>query len=272
MAEEVKVKLHWLNGSRAQSILFLLEELQIPYELEIYHRQKSMLAPPELKKVHPLGKSPVITITAPGASEDIVLAETGFIVKYLCDHFSSGKTLVPQRWKDGREGKVGGETEEWMRYEYLLHYIEGSFMPTVVLNFILSGLKGNSVPFFVRPLTTLVANQAISMLVFPNMKRHFAMMEQLLETSPGGGSYICGRHLTGADIMLSYPLIAGKGGAFDSMGNWEKGSFQEAFPKLQAYIERLAEEPGWKRSVAKIEEIEGGFSILPTPGQPSARI
>jgi glutathione S-transferase len=128
------------------------------------------------------------------------------------------------------------------------------------------------VPFFVRPITTLIANQVIAMVVFPNMKRHFAMMEQFLETSPGGGNYMCGRNLTGADIMLSYPLIAGKDGAFDNMGRWEKGSFKETYPKLHAYIQRLAEEPGWKRSVDKIKEIEGSFSILPTPGQPSARI
>lgn len=127
-------------------------------------------------------------------------------------------------------------------------------------------------PFFVRPLTTLVANQVISMLVFPNMKRHFGMMEEFLEKSPGGGHYMCGRNLTGADIMLSYPLIAGKDGAFDAIGAWEKGSFAQTFPKLHAYIGRLAEEPGWKRSVDKIKEIEGGFSLLPTSGQTSARI
>ena len=141
MADEAKVKLHWLNGSRAQSILWLLEQLEIPYDLEIYHRQKNMLAPPELKKIHPLGKSPAITITAPGATEPVVLAETAFIVQYLCDHFPKGKTLVPPRWKDGQEGKVGGETEAWMRYQYLLYYIEGSFMFTMVLNFVLSGMQ-----------------------------------------------------------------------------------------------------------------------------------
>jgi glutathione S-transferase len=134
-------------------------------------------------------------------------------------------------------------------------------------------LKGNSVPFFVRPITTLLANQLIAMVVFPNMKRHFAMMEQFLETSFGDGSYICGRNLTGADIMLSYPLISGKSGPFDSIGAWEKGSFKETFPKLHAYSERLANESGWKKSVDKIKEMEGSFTILPTPGgQPSARI
>lgn len=128
-----------LNGSRAQSTLWLLEELQIPYELEIHRRQKNLLAPPELRKIHPLGKSPVVTVTPPGASEPIVLAESTFILQYLCDHFPRGKELVPQRWKDGQEGRVGGETEEWMRYQYLVYYIEGSFMFTMVMHFILGG-------------------------------------------------------------------------------------------------------------------------------------
>jgi len=105
-----------------------------------------MLAPPELKKIHPLGKSPVVTITAPGVSEPIVLAESAFIMQYLCDHFPKGKSLVPQRWKDGQEGKVGGETEEWLRYEYLMNYIEGSFMFTMVTNFILSGMRAVDAP------------------------------------------------------------------------------------------------------------------------------
>jgi glutathione S-transferase len=136
----------------------------------------------------------------------------------------------------------------------------------------LVGLGGSRVPFFIRPVTGFIANQIIGMLIFPNMKRHFTMMEQFLATSLGSGDYMCGRNLTSADIMLSYPLIAGKEGGFDTMGKWEKGSFQETFPRLHAYIGRLADHPGWKRSVDKIQEIDGGFSLLPTPGSPSARM
>jgi glutathione S-transferase len=112
-----------------------------------------MLAPRELKNVHPLGKSPAITVTSPNVPEPIVLAESAFIVQYLCDHFPKGKALVPQHWKDGREGKVGGETEEWMRYQYLMHYIEGSFMPTMVMSFILSGMQAPADPAMHRALT-----------------------------------------------------------------------------------------------------------------------
>lgn len=98
-----------------------------------------MLAPPELEKIHPLGKSPVVSITAPGSADPIVLAESSFIVEYLCEHFPNGKALIAKRWKDGQEGKIGGETDEWMRYQYLMYYAEGSFMSSMVTYFILSG-------------------------------------------------------------------------------------------------------------------------------------
>lgn len=111
----------------------------MPYEVQVYHRLPSMLAPPELEKVHPLGKSPVVTITAPGSSEPVVLAESGFIFQYLCEHYGKDSSLIPKRWKDGKEGQVLGETEAWMRYQYLMYYIEGSFMPNLVQYLILSG-------------------------------------------------------------------------------------------------------------------------------------
>lgn len=96
------------------------------------------MAPPELTKIHPLGKSPVVTVTPPGGGEPIVLAETAFVVQYLSEHFGDG-SLVPKRWKDGQEGKVGGETAEWMRYQYIMYYAEGSFMSMMTMYFIFDG-------------------------------------------------------------------------------------------------------------------------------------
>jgi glutathione S-transferase len=106
--------------------------------MEIYHRQSNKLAPPELTKIHPLGKSPVVTVTPAGGGEPIVLAETAFIVQYLCEHFGDG-SMVPKRWKEGQQGKVGGETEEWMRYQYIMYYAEGSFMSMMTMYFIFDG-------------------------------------------------------------------------------------------------------------------------------------
>ncbi|KAK3357344.1 hypothetical protein B0T25DRAFT_155356 [Lasiosphaeria hispida] len=259
-----KVVLHWLNGSRALATTWLLEELEIPYELDIHHRLPNAMAPPELEELHILGKSPVLSITPPGSSERIVLAESAFITQYLSDHFATGKTLVPTRWKDGQEGRVGGETESWMRYQYLLYYIEGSFMATMVHNVIFTGLKGPRIPFFIRPFTRLLANQLIAMLVIPNMKRHFALLERYLATSPDGGSYICGINLTSADILLSFRLLAfDEAGAFEEMWAWEKTPFKESYPKLQAYMELLSNEPGWKRALEKVTKIEGSCPLLP---------
>ena len=134
--------------SRAQRILWLLEELRLPYKLKTFKR-KNMLAPPELKEIHPLGKSPVITVASSAtAGKHLTIAESGNIIGYLIKHF--GTDLQPPQWKDGHEGDVGGETEEWLRYQYYLHYTEGSLMPLLV--FVLA--FRSSYPTFYSPRST----------------------------------------------------------------------------------------------------------------------
>lgn len=93
-----------------------------------------MFAPKELKEVHPLGKSPVITVLGPGQTEPRVIAESAAIIEYLCDHF--GKQLIPERYPAGSEGQVGAETEAWMRYRYFMHFAEGSMMPYLLIQLI----------------------------------------------------------------------------------------------------------------------------------------
>lgn len=125
-----------LEQSRSQSILWLLEELNLSYDLKTYKRGKDMLAPAALKDVHPLGKSPVISIESPATSKPLVLAESGVIVEYLCDYF--GERLVPKRYAEGKEGQVGGETESWLRYRYYMHYAEGSLMPLMLISLLVN--------------------------------------------------------------------------------------------------------------------------------------
>jgi glutathione S-transferase len=124
-----------LSQSRAHRILWLLEELKVDYELQIFKRGKDMLAPKELKEIHPLGKSPVLSVQAPNEPKPRVIAESAFIVEYLLDHY--GQNLIPQRYPTGKEGEVGEEKEEWMRYRYYMHYAEGSIMPLMVFALIL---------------------------------------------------------------------------------------------------------------------------------------
>jgi len=144
-----------LDGSRAQNILWLLEQLEVPYEIEIYHRDSVGLAPPELAKIHPLGKAPVLTITPPGGSEPVVLAEGPNIADYLTEHWGKDRNLAPQRWKEGQEGKILGETEAWMRYRYLLYFVEGTFFPYLLLYLIFNGEFSFVLSFLVTGLTNL---------------------------------------------------------------------------------------------------------------------
>lgn len=247
-SDKPTIKLYWLEQSRSQRILWLLEELKLPYEIEIHHRDPvTHFAPPELKKVHPLGKSPIITVTSPGSTEPVVLAESAFIVEYLLDHFSNGSTLLPKRYKEGQEGKVGCEAQEWLRFRYFLHYAEGSLMSFMLVALIAIQIK-TSAPFFVRPITNAIAGKIQSGFLEPNFATHYGFLEEQLETS--GGNYLCGPHLTGADIMLSFPLIA---------GGKRTGLSKEKFPKLAAYIERLENEPGYKKAADKIIELDGKF-------------
>ncbi|KAI1844093.1 hypothetical protein JX266_009766 [Neoarthrinium moseri] len=260
MAEEQKpkVKLYWLEQSRAQSILWLLEEFKIDYELELFHRNKeTRLAPPELTKIHPLGKSPVISVTPVGSDKPIVIAETGFIAQYLSEHFGQGTTLLPKRWKDGQEGKVGGETDEWMRWMYFLHYNEGSLMPTFILAMILGMMKSPKVPFFIRPITSLVVNNVMNSFVIPNVKKHLGFLESQLETSPG--DYLCGKNLTAADITISFALIAFQG-QFGQFGTWDTPP-DKLYPKLWAWISRMDAEPGFKKSAEAIKQIDDSYKV-----------
>lgn len=104
---------------------------------QIFHRNpKTHLANSDLKAIHALGKSPVLSITPADGDKPLLIAESGFIVEYLADHFGKETTLLPKRWREGSEGKVGGETEEWMRYKYFLHYAEGSLMGFLVLGLV----------------------------------------------------------------------------------------------------------------------------------------
>ncbi|GJC95083.1 glutathione S-transferase [Colletotrichum higginsianum] len=243
--QKPKVKLYWLEQSRAQNILWLLEELKVDYEVE-------------LAKIHPLGKSPVIDIFPTGSGESITLAESGYMTQYLCEHFGQDTNLIPKKWKDGQEGKLGGETEGYSRCQYLLHYVEGSLLPVLTLSLVIGALKSDNVPFFVRPITSVVANKIFSMMVFPNAKKHLALIDQMLETSPNGGKYLCGEHLSAADILLSFALIAAEP-RFDTLGSWPGGSARAAHPRVFEYIDRLKKEPGYERSAQKIREIDGKF-------------
>ncbi|PSK51780.1 Glutathione S-transferase 3 [Elsinoe australis] len=251
--EQPKVILYWLEKSRSQRILWLLEECNIPYEVKTYKRV-DRLAPPELKKIHPLGKSPIVSVQAPGQPEPLVIAESAFITEYLVDHF--GKHLAPARYKEGQDGKVGGETESWMRYRYYLHYSEGSLMSMLIARYLIGALTGPDVPFFIKPITRAIVGKMNSAFFDPNMKTNFEFLESQIASSPDGGEFLCGKELTGADIMMSFPLIAVR----DNMG---AGFDKSKYPKLMAYVARMEKLESYQKAIKKAEEASGGeYSVL----------
>jgi len=172
------ILVHHLNNSRSQRVLWLLEELGQPYEIVRYARDpKTMLAPAALKRIHPLGKSPVIQDGA------LLLAETGAIVEYLVARY--GPQLAPER-----------ESANYWRYVYWLHYAEGSAMPPLLLKLVLTKLGPLG-----WPALGFVARQ---------LKLHLDYLEGALAASP----WFAGPDFTAADIMMSFPLevAVGRGG------------------------------------------------------------
>ena len=165
---------HHLENSRSQRILWMLEELGLPYEVKRYERNKqTMLAPPELKQVHPLGKSPVID------DAGTVVAETGAIIEYLVEK------------ADGRLGPPP-HRDAVLRYRFFLHYAEGSLMPPLLVKLVLG-----RVPLFGKRAQARIQ---------PMIDVHLDYLEGEL----AGREWFVGDQLTAADIMLSFPLEAAR--------------------------------------------------------------
>ena len=177
------ITVHHLNNSRSQRVLWLLEELGLPYEIKHYQRNPTTnLAPPELLQVHPLGKSPVVT------DGDATVAETGAIVEYLVD-------------KAGGRLRPAPGTAEHRRYVYWLHFAEGSAMTPLLLTLILGRIR-KAGPFFVRPITRKIADTVSGSFVTPNIQRQLAFMEGELSQR----AWFAGGEFSAADVQMSFPL------------------------------------------------------------------
>jgi glutathione S-transferase len=188
------ITVHHLERSRSHRVLWLLEELGLPYELERYARDPAtMLAPPALRAIHPLGKSPVVT------DDGVTVAESGAILEYLVERHGGGR-LVPATG-----------TPAHLRYRYFLHYAEGSLMPPLLVKLITHKIATAKMPFFARPIARKIAGSIDAGFVAPNLTRHLAFLEAELE----GRAWFTGDELTAADIQMSYPLEAAlaRGGA-----------------------------------------------------------
>jgi glutathione S-transferase len=211
---------HHLNNSRSQRILWLLEELGLAYEIKKYQRDpKTMLAPPELRAVHALGKSPVIQ------DGDSIVAESGAIIEYLVGRYGDGR-LAPQ-----------AGTPERLRYTYFLHYAEGSAMPPLLLKLVFDRVESTPAPFFVRPIARAIANKVKDSFVLPQIRQHLAFLEGELAQR----AWFAGDAFSAADIQLSFPLEAAAA----------RGGLDAKYPKLSAFLERIHARPAYQRALER---------------------
>lgn len=220
------ITVHHLNNSRSQRILWLLEELGLPYEVRRYQRDaKTSLAPPELLRVHPLGKSPVVT------DGDLTLAESGAIAEYLVERYGKGSLIPP------------AGSPERLRHTYWLHFAEGTAMPPLVMKLVFNRIEREPMPFFARPVARAIARKVKDGFIDPNLERIVAHMEAEL----GRGEWFAGDALTAADIMMSFPVEA----AMSRAGGASR-------PNLARFLERVHARPAYQRALEK----GGEFSIL----------
>ena len=180
------ITVHHLNNSRSQRILWLLEELAVPYEVKRYERDaKTMLAPESLKAVHPLGKSPVIT------EGSRTVAETGAIVEYILGEYGQGRLVPP------------AGTDDKLRYTYWLHFAEGSAMPPLVMT-LLFGEIPKRMPALIRPVGRIIGSTVQKTFLRPMIEAQQALMDAELAR----GGWFAGDAFTAADVMMSFPVEA----------------------------------------------------------------
>ena len=215
---------HHLNNSRSQRILCALEELNLPYQIARYQRQPTMMASPELKKIHPLGKSPVLE------DNGLVLAESGAILEYLQETYDTAGQLKPA----DPQGKID--------YRFWLHYAEGSLMPLLMMKLVFGSLGKPPVPFGFRTVGKLLG-QGVQKSY---LNKQIATHAQFIEQSLNGREWFAGDRFSMADIQMIFPVIAllARGGI-------------DNLPNLARWKQRVEQRPSWQRAMTK----GGPFSL-----------
>ena len=221
------IVIHHLEHSRSQRVLWLLEELALDYQISNYKRDpNTMLAPPELKRVHPLGKSPVLV---DGAD---TVAESGAIIEYLLQRYDHAGAFAPAR-----------DTPEHRQFTYWLHYAEGSLMPPLLMSLVFSRLRNAPMPFFARPIARAIADKAMSGFVSPQLRTHLDFIESELAQRP----WFAGAAFSAADIQMSFPIEAAA--ARNALGKR---------PHAQAWLQAIQQRPAYQRALTR----GGPFELL----------
>jgi glutathione S-transferase len=214
------VVVHHLNNSRSQRVLWLLEELGVAYEVQRYERDaKTMLAPPALLAVHPLGKSPVIV------DGGVTVAESGAIIEYLVSKYGDGRLIPP------------AGTEQRLRYTYWLHYAEGSAMTPLLLKLVFDRISTNPAPWPVSAIARRIGATVTNTFIAPNLQRHFDFIESKLNAH----TWFAGEQFTAADVQMSFPLEIAV----------PRAGLNANRPKSIAFLERIHARDAYKRALER---------------------
>ena len=214
------IVVHHLENSRSQRVLWLLEELGLAYELKQYKRdRKTMLAPPELKEIHPLGKSPVVT------DDGVTLAESGAIVEAILDKYGEGRL------------RPAAGTPEYQRFRYWLHYAEGSAMPPLLLKLVFDRMEKGPAPFFMKPILKGIAGKVKSSFITPQLETHSAFVNSEL----GKSEWFAGPDFSAADIQMSFPMEA----------MVARGDVGDRIPNIRKFVDAIHARPAYKKALER---------------------
>ena len=214
------IVVHHLNNSRSQRVLWLLEELGLEYDIVRYQRDpKTMLAPPSLRAIHPLGKSPVIT------DGGATVAESGAIIEYLVEKYGNGRLVPPAGTADRR------------RWTYFLHYAEGSAMAPLLMKLVFDRVESSPAPFFVKPIAKAIAGKVKGSYILPQIEQHLDYLEGEL----GKTEWFAGPEFSAADVQMSFPLEAAA----------SRGGLARSRPRLMAFLDRIHARPAYQRALEK---------------------
>ena len=217
------ITVHHLNNSRSQRVLWLLEELELPYRVKRYERDaKTMLAPPALRKVHPLGKSPVIT------DGRLTVAESGAIVEYLVETYGQGRLVL------------AAGTPARLRWTYWLHYAEGSLMTPLLMKLVFDRIETTPMPLLARPVARAIASRAKEGFIQPQIDLHLDYLEAEIGRR-GHKGWFAGPEFSAADIQMSFPLEAAAA----------RAGLGASRPGLMAFLDRIHARPAYRRALER---------------------
>ncbi|GAV52722.1 hypothetical protein ZYGR_0AG07130 [Zygosaccharomyces rouxii] len=223
------IRVHFLNKSRAFRVLWLLDQLKLDYEIIPYRRDAGFRAPDELKKVHPLGRSPLLELEDRQTGKKKILAESGYIFQYVLDHFDKTKSL---------DNEDNDKSEE---IQYYLYYVEGSLQPPLLIELLLSMVQNASIPFPFSYISRKIAEKIGEKYSRGEVKNQLDFIESQITKNDG---YLVGGKLSPADILMSFPLDT----AF-------KRQFADPkqYPAIDKWLENLKTLESYKSSKNKAE-------------------